>query len=289
MTGLNVRGAGVRRLFSTPLFLILFAASSAQAQTPTPTPTPSLERQFFKNLFKDQKAIWTSPFHARPSDVWWLAPLGVGTAALIATDRETGDKIAEYPQLLDVSHAVSYAGEGYTVAGAALTFYVVGRAAHNDRARETGLLSAEALVNSWIVVGVAKSIARRARPTAGEDRSKFFVGGTSFPSGHTIQIWSVATVVAHEYHDRPAVQIAAYAIASAVGVARFTGQNHYLSDVLVGGALGYGIGRYVYRTHHLDAASAGTAAGGASRLWPSIAPEYNRKARAYGLTLSWVY
>lgn len=278
------------RLFSTPFLLIILAASSAQAQaqTPAPTPTPSLERQFFKNLFKDQKAIWTSPFHVRASDVRWLAPLGAGTAALIATDKQTGDKIALYPQLLDVSHAVSYAGEGYTVAGAALTFYVVGRAAHNDRARETGLLSAEALVNSWIVVGVAKSIAQRARPTAGDERGQFFVGGTSFPSGHSIQIWTVATVVAHEYHDRPVVQVAAYGIASAVAVARFTGQNHYLSDVLVGSALGFGIGHYVYRTHHAEA-PAGTAGGRASRLFPLIAPEYNRKARAYGLTLAWVY
>jgi membrane-associated phospholipid phosphatase len=103
----------------------------------------------------------------------------------------------------------------------------------------------------------------------------------------------LATIIANEYHDKPAVQIAAYGIASAVSVARFTGRNHYLSDVLIGSAMGYGIGRYVYRTHHRSA----TVSGGGeeeesvfrSRRWPAIAPDYNRRAREYGVAMSWSF
>src|SRR4051812_3279033 len=82
--------------------VLLIAGSSAPAQTlptptpaPTPTPTaspmPSLEKEFFKNILRDQKAIWTSPFHLDRGDAKWVVPSFMGTMALVTTDRITGD------------------------------------------------------------------------------------------------------------------------------------------------------------------------------------------------------
>jgi hypothetical protein len=181
----------------------------------------------------------------------------LGAAALIATDQQTGDEIAESDKPLHASRIISYAGSSYGTGAIAAGFYLLGRATHDDRARETGLLAGEALIDSAIVATSIKAITQRTRPTGGRSRSDFFDGGSSFPSGHSIQAWTLATVIANEYHDKPAVQIAAYGIASAVSVARFTGRNHYLSDVLIGSAMGYGIGRYVYRTHHRKATGSG--------------------------------
>ena len=288
-------------LFGMLLFAVLFSASfSTRAQTPSaspsPTPqpsaTPTLEKQFFKNILHDQKAIWTSPFHLQGRDARWLAPLGAGTAALIATDRSTGDWMAESHKQLNVSRIVSYAGSGYGVGGVALTFYLFGRAKHNDRARETGVLGAEALVDSAIVVTALKGITQRRRPTSGKDRGDFFAGGFSFPSGHSIEAWSLATVIANEYHDHRLVQITAYGIAGAVSVSRFTSLNHYLSDVLVGSVTGYFIGRYVYHAHHRKSPGSGgdvEESRGQSRAWPLIAPQYDRHARAYGVALVWSF
>ena len=292
------------------LLVLAPARASAQVRTPTPTATPTgtplpsaqasaanrqLERDFLKNLLRDQKAIWTSPAHVRPGDVWWLGSLAGATAGLIATDRQTGDAVAEHPQLVDPSVAVSYAGSGYTVAAAAGSFYLLGRVTHNDRAIETGLLGTEAFLNAAIVTSVVKSVTQRARPDAGDDRGKFFVGGSSFPSGHAGSIWSFATVVASEYHDRTGVVIASYGIASLVSVARFTAQRHYLSDVLVGSAVGFGIGRYTYRVHHFDAARTGSGTGesgsrgGGTGKWPLISPQIDRRANAYRIGLTWIY
>jgi membrane-associated phospholipid phosphatase len=286
-------------LFAVVVLAVIFSVTpSTQGQIPSPTPTPqpsatpSLEKQFFKNVLRDQKAIWTSPFHLRGRDARWLAPLGIGTAALIATDRSTGDEIAESHKQLNASRFVSYAGSGYGVGGVALTFYLFGRAKHNARARETGLLGAEALVDSALVVTALKEITQRSRPLAGKNRGDFFDGGSSFPSGHSIEAWSLATVIANEYHDRRLVQVVAYGIAGAVSVARFTGQNHYLSDILVGSAMGYGIGRYVYHAHHRKASTGSgeeEESRGRSRAWPLIAPQYNRHARDYGVTLAWSF
>ena len=289
-----------KSIFGMILWAIFFAAGfNAQAQVPTaspsPTPkpsaTPTLESQFFKNILKDQKAIWTSPFHMHGHDVRWAVPLGLGTAALIATDRRTGDEIGEFHRQLNPSRIVSYAGSGYAVGGVAATFYLFGRAKHDERARETGLLAAEALIDSAIVVTVVKEIAQRRRPLAANGRGDFFKGGSSFPSGHSIEAWSLATVIANEYHDHRLVQISAYGIASAVSLARFTARKHYLSDVLVGGAMGYGIGRYVYHAHHRKSSSSDDEEESFSRSkrWPLIAPQYDRRAREYGVSLAWSF
>jgi len=278
-------------IFSPILAFSIQAQTARPTPSPAPSPKPTLEKEFFKNILRDQKAIWTSPFRLSGKDARWLAPLGLGTAALIATDRRTGDEIAESHKQLNASRIVSYAGSGYGVGGVALTFYLVGRAKNDDRARETGLLGAEALIDSAIVVNAIKEVAQRRRPLAAKGRGDFFDGGSSFPSGHSIEAWSLATVIANEYHDRPLVQIAAYGIAGAVSLSRFTGQKHYLSDVLVGSALGYGIGRYVYHAHHRKSLNSSDQEEAArhSRAWPLIAPEYNRHAREYGVALAWSF
>jgi len=267
-------------------FMVLGAAVSISAQTspaPIPSPSPSLEHEFFKNILRDQKAIWTAPLHIERSDAKWMIPAGVGFMALIATDRTTGDEIFESQGQVGASRGISYAGSVYGLGAVAGSFYLLGHTKNDYRARETGILSAEALIDSVIVGSALKGISQRGRPLTGHERSEFFEGGNSFPSGHSTQAWAVAAVVANEYKHRRAVQIAAYGIATAVSVARFTGQKHYLSDVVVGSALGYGIGRYVYATHHRDELEPTIS----KSRWPRIAPEFNRAARRYGFALTW--
>src|SRR6267143_2743474 len=265
------------------------ALGQTPANTPQPSPTPSLERKFLKNILRDQRAIWTSPLHLGTKDAGWLVPLGVSTAALIATDRRTADALDNNRARLNVSHDVSYLGSGYGAGSVAGAFYLVGRATHNARARETGLLGSEALIDSGVVAAVLKHATQRPRPRAGKERGDFFDGGLSFPSGHSIAAWSLATVVANEYRDNRLVQISAYGLAAAVSVSRYTGRNHFLSDVLVGSAIGYGIGRYVYRTHHDPTLESITQERprSPSKLLPFIIPRYERAPRNYGVALVW--
>lgn len=55
-------------------------------------------------------------------------------------------------------------------------------------------------------------------------------------------------MIASEYRSKP-VQIAAYAFALAISASRVTAREHFPSDFLVGGTLGYLIGGYVVRHH----------------------------------------
>jgi hypothetical protein len=286
------------------------AQESKPVARATPSPTPSQERRFLADIVRDQRAIWTSPFRLGRGDVKWLAPLGVSTLALMASDQETGE-LSNNPRRISESKDISEAGSIYSTSGVAAAFYLFGRATGNARARETGLLGGEALVDSAIVFIVLKNISQRPRPTSDGAHAEFFDGGHSFPSGHATSAWALATVVANEYHDRRAVQVVAYGLASAVSVSRYTGRNHFLSDILVGSAIGYGVGRYVYKRHHdsaLDASGADTSQEGEeesngadiagacviresehSRLVPFVTPSFSRARREYGMALSWSF
>lgn len=287
--------------FSVLLFSVtLIFASNGLAQTPAtgralPKPTPSLERKFIVNILHDQRGIWTSPFHWHRTDAKWLAPLGLSTLALVATDRQTSSELVEHGdnlRRLRISKDISRLGSFYSAGGVAGVLYLTGRVTHNDHLRETGLLGAEALINSAIVVSALKIASQRQRPPEDHSSGEFFDGGSSFPSGHAISAWSLATVIAQEYgHHRPLVQVGAYGFATAVSLSRYTGRNHFLSDVLVGSAIGYGIGRYVYGKHHDPALDARNDKRGnnvlRSRFFPRITPQYLPRSHTYGGMLAW--
>ncbi len=260
--------------------------------TPQASPTPSLERRLFKNILHDQQAIWTSPFRVRGRDARWLAPLGIATTALLVTDHSTAGALDDDDKnRLAVSRGISEAGALYTTGGIAATLYLVGRKTGDLRLRETGVLAAEAIINGQIVSTALKSITQRPRPRESNNRVKFFEKGKSFPSGHAISAWSLATVIAHEYKNRPLIKFGAYSAAVAVSMSRYTGRNHFLSDILIGSAIGYGIGRYVYRTHHDPALESISQEKPRvpSKLLPLIVPRYERAARNYDVALVWSF
>jgi membrane-associated phospholipid phosphatase len=267
-----------------------------ETSDPQPTPTPSLEKKFLKNILSDQRAIWTAPFSLHRGDGKWLAPLGAATIALMATDRHTSGELFEdgdHRTRLNISRDVSRLGSVYATGGVAAAFYLVGRADHNERARETGLLAAETLIDAGIVTEALKAISQRPRPPVDHASAEFFDRGNSFPSGHSVSAWSVATIIANEYGaQRPLVRFGAYGLAAAVSLSRYTGTNHFLSDVVVGSALGYGIGKYVYRTHHDRALDGDTGTKGKksitrSRFFPEVVPSYSARTHTYAGTLSW--
>jgi membrane-associated phospholipid phosphatase len=266
---------------------------AAPQPSPVASPTPRPEKRFLQNILSDQRAIWTAPFHYQRGDAKWIAPFGLSTAALLATDRSSAAELGEgtHSTRLKLSKDISQLGAVYTAGGIAAAFYLVGRTSHNERARETGLLAGEALVDVTLVSEVAKLVSQRPRPLFDNGKGVFFDRGTSFPSGHSADAWAIATVVANEYKDRKLIKWGAYGLAAAVSMSRYTGRNHFLSDVLVGSALGYGIGRFVYHVHHDRSLDRGgdltTAPRKRSKLIPFFAPIYSRGDRVYGAALNW--
>ena len=82
--------------------------------------------------------------------------------------------------------------------------------------------------------------------------------------------------------------IVAYSLATVVSVARFTGQKHFASDIVAGGAMGWFIGRYVFE-HHLDPnIHKRYNQPVVSRLMPTnIKPVMDLRTKTYGVALNW--
>jgi membrane-associated phospholipid phosphatase len=157
---------------------------------------------------------------------------------------------------------------------------------HNDRIRETGRMGLEALAHTYLVTQALKYVSGRERPEDANGRGAFFRNARSFPSGHSMMTWSLATVIAHEYPNRKAVRYGAYAFALAVNAGRMTAQKHYAADSLVGGVFGYLIGTYLYEKHHNRELDGPYATPRTSKI-PDIVPDFDRVSRNYGVALSW--
>ena len=243
----------------------------------TERPKPLL-RKLFLNIVLDQKAIFTSPFHAnRHNALEWLVPLGV-TGALIASDRHIADAFENSRGQVRWGGRISDIGASYTLIPIVAGSYVYGAWRDNPKGREIGVLGTESLLDSLIVVGVLKEVFRRNRPDE-KHPGDFWGGGTSFPSGHAIQVWSIASLLDHEYKHNKIVGITAYSLAGIVSAARVAARKHFASDVVAGGTMGWFIGRYVYDTHmsHL--------AHNHASFVPMILPLAEPSQRAYGITL----
>ena len=212
---------------------------------------PVTEKGLPLAILKDQVGIWTSPVRVRAHDLIWLLPLGAATGVTLATDTDA---------MQDLSHNRSFNKDSVNASNALLgaqiavpvTLYGVGLFKEDAHARETGILSGEALADSVVLDEVTKIIFRRERPLYNNAAGDFFSSksgqNNSFPSSHSMLAWSIAGVIAGEYPSKW-VQLGTYSLATSVSLMRVLGQEHFPTDVLVGGAAGWLIGHYVFKKH----------------------------------------
>jgi membrane-associated phospholipid phosphatase len=206
-------------------------------------------------ILRDQRGIWTSPFHTSKADAKWWAIFGGATAVLIATDKWTSKQLPNTRDQIAVATWTSRLGAGYSLIPISGAFYFIGLGANNERFRETGILGFEAVVNAEIVDNVMKLATRRERPLEGNGNGRFWsekstFWNAGFPSGHAISSWALASVVAHEYPRPLIVPIVAYGLATTVCASRFAVRKHFASDIVLGGSMGWFIGDYVYAKRH---------------------------------------
>lgn len=206
------------------------------------------EKRFFLNVASDQKMLWTAPAQVRLDDARWLVPFGAVTVGLIGSDTSIEKALPTSPSIISNSKSLSDYGT-FALAGSAGAFYLWGKMTKNDHARETGVLATQAMVDSYLNVSLLKIGFGRQRPLEGDGKGHFWQGGRSFPSDQSALAWSAASVIAREYPGFM-TQFLAYGTASAVTAGRVLGRQHFSSDAFIGSALGWYIGRQVYRAHH---------------------------------------
>jgi membrane-associated phospholipid phosphatase len=265
-------------MLNTQRCLLLFVAAAVTIpavraqQTPADSPGAEL-RTLPKRFFSDELQIWSSPFRPTKDRAHtikkYVIPFTILTAALIASDRKTADLLPNTPDQDKWSGRVSQIGASYTIAGIGGATYLLGRFAHNDRAREAGLLGLEALGHAQIAVFALKQATNGERPVEHDGRGGFWEGGDSFPSGHAASSFALATVYAYEYRDHIAVPITAYSLAGLVSASRLGAQRHWVSDIVVGGSIGFLIGRFTYKRNH-DPSLPGSPISRIDRVIPQV-------------------
>lgn len=191
---------------------------------------------FFHKILRDEKTIWLSPFRLHGSDATWLLPIVGGTAALMPFDHRINTSLPNSSTQLAWGSHISQLGAPYTAIGVAAGTLLLGHLTDNDKTRETGMMATEALIHSEIVMTVLKFAAGRERPMLADGtmtKGSFgtFQADGSFPSGHSLTAWSLASVFAHQYgDDHKWVPFLAYGLASSVSLSRIAGQKHFPSE-----------------------------------------------------------
>lgn len=247
-------------------------------------------KNLFKRFFSDQKYLVTTWWPAELRHPGFLIPM-LGTTAVAISDQGVGSvdyrlggSVREWGGGLgrSASRAITTLGDGsfdlVFVGGTWLLAHWAG----NDRLARASSLSAEGLLSSALWVGALKTLTERTRPSGGGDGS-FFTDRTSpgqqadsFPSGHTMGAFTVATVFAHEYSDKRWVPWVAYGAAGLVGASRVTLGRHFPSDVMVGALLGNSIGRMVIARQ----------GEGGERTVQHLQPLFDPASGAYGMSYS---
>jgi len=219
------------------------AAASDAAQHPGQPQQPGLVRRSVRRILEDQKGIYFAPFD--PSHIKYDAILLGGAAVFFVTDHRIENNLpGGHYQFYQDSSNIAIGGLAATLGGV----WLYGIKGDHPHARETGEIELETLVNTFLVYAPMQFIAARQRPGEGNGHGDFLrhsMINTSFPGGHAIFTWAMATVVAHEY-SQPWVRVLNYSAALTVTLTRFLARDHWASDMWVGTGLGLAIGTYTF-------------------------------------------
>jgi len=175
---------------------------------------------------------------------WAKGSLFAGSAVLASTllDKPV-DRFMEKHQDAGVTRSWANVGKATPVvlAGAAGAAVLLGDA----RMQNMGIISLESIAGAAGLSMATKHLVGRARPSEGlgqfsrtEDRSN-----ASFPSNHSVVAFAAVTPFAQEY-DAPWL----YGVAAVGSLGRTANRQHWVSDVVAGGMLGYAIGSWLWQT-----------------------------------------
>jgi len=205
---------------------------------------PGFVKRSFIRIGHDQKLLYKGPFEAH--NLKWDAVILIGTGAFLTADRHIENNVPH--SNFATYQAISDATIG-GLAGSLAVIYLYGAKTEHHHARETGELELETLINTFLIYTPMQLIAGRQRPDEGNDHGDFFKHhaiDTSFPGGHAMFTWAMASVLADEY-PKPWARALSYGAAFTVTFSRFMARDHWSSDMFIGTGLGLAIAE---RTFH---------------------------------------
>jgi membrane-associated phospholipid phosphatase len=262
---------------------------------------PNLRNNFVARLWRDFDVQIKTPFRFAHRHPIRFSLVIAGIGAMVATDHKTLPILVPKSELqenglIKVGKWLSTYGETAYALPIIVGFGSYGWLTNSPREKETFLMVTEALATSATWTGLLKVGSGRERPYQREAKESDWTGPLgifsneanrrgkqfmSFPSGHSSAIWSIATILTHQYPKYYVVPFLSYSIASAVAYSRMVVDAHWPSDVVVGSALGYLCACQVLRDNSKPGPKDGTVS--ALNMSFDVGPDY------YGIRLHFRY
>jgi hypothetical protein len=171
----------------------------------------------------------------KPSFKKWKTPLALGIASGLTYNpfaKQIQTKIVGQGRVTPLDDYIQY-GPAAMYVGLNITNYKSKEEAFD----QAGVF----ILGTGIYVAAThglKALITEARPDGTEN---------TFPSGHTATAFFGATILAHEYRDtHPEFVIAGYTLAAATGALRIANNKHWVTDVLMGSAIGIASAELAY-------------------------------------------
>jgi hypothetical protein len=252
------------------------AVLAAGLVRPSPAAAQSLPVTVFNDLkygVGDILSVWTAPFRGEARDYRTAALVVAGVGATVMLDDEIADWIRENPNAFalealdpfrerDSKPKLVDLGAGTSLVQIGGSLYLLGLAFGSEDLRDAGIgcVAAEksnGLPRHFIYKGVSRErplykeisgVDTIFRP--GDPYDIRFPGDeddwydNSFFGGHGANIMACASFLNHRF-DLGLAEPVLWTVAVGVNLGRAADQRHWASDVVIGGVVGYAIGKYV--------------------------------------------
>jgi membrane-associated phospholipid phosphatase len=262
----------LRRLGALCLLIALLATpdtSGAQSRLGS-------ERGDLGDFGGDIWAIWTSPAGMRRRD---LLAVGATLGAAALTSRidsagyvwlQTHDRTLLMQLLSPLRDSARFSpyefGSGQYLLPFSALLYVAGRLSRSANLRDAGLGCAAGHLSSLGLRQVVFRSVKRGRPSVTADPFEISVPGTSdwewesFYSGHISNSMACASFMTHRFALGVAEPLP-YIFSTAIGIGRLADGHHWASDMIVGGVVGFAVGKAIAARQLRRKADASSPAG----------------------------
>ena len=209
---------------------------------------------YLKSYWHSGLTVLSQPLYYDWKDWTVFGSVAAATTLAFVYDDEIYslvDKSLNNKQSENISKYTDVFGEEYFILPSVALTYAFGSVSDDCRLKNLSLAALQSFVYAEVASAGLKVLTCRIRPS--EANSQTWLGpfksfeSTSFPSGHAMRSFALATTVAGFYPDKKWIGIVSYSLATMTSVGRVISKEHWTSDVIVGAALGYFIGRGVVK------------------------------------------
>lgn len=207
--------------------------------------------------FKDETFDFIKqPVNWNGSDWLRLGAVSAGTILAMEVDQPVRDALTKnqsYRNSFPVKFGKLW-GETYTSAVVAGMFGLHGILTDTYSSKKIGFEIAQAALYSGGITTVLKAVTGRARPYTNKgsaDYRPFTIlddGYHSLPSGHSTLAFALSTVLSRNVKSG-ALKVLAYIPAALTVLARESEDEHWMSDCILGGIIGYASATWIIDLH----------------------------------------